>query len=132
MTSTQPDGLFDAPPTGQTARLQPHTVVVSARVAPALRDAINNARRPGEDASAALRRLVELGLDAQARAAEALDGPGTARKRGTPTEVAAALKVTPRAGSQRARALEAFADAGARGLTADEVVGARTWASLTA
>lgn len=101
--------------------------VVSARVPSDLRaDLETLARRRGEaDLSLTIRRAlrehVERHLNGTTRPNLLTGGQGAARRNGTHTERAAALKVAGRVGSQRRRALELYASAGNRGLTADEV-----------
>jgi hypothetical protein len=51
-----------------------------------------------------------------------LDGRGSARRNGTPTEIAAALRAAPRIGTQRRRILELYSRQGAEGFTADDVL----------
>lgn len=99
----------------------PDQVTIFARVPALLRAQVEAATRPGETQSDTVRRLVAEGLDAERRAHETMAGPGTHRRNDKPTARRAAWEVTPRAGTQRAKALGHFRTAGARGLTPDEV-----------
>lgn len=99
----------------------PDQVTISARVSARLRDQVTAATRPNENQSDTVRRLVSLGLDAERQAHEAMAAGGVARNNDPPTARRAAWESTPRAGSQRAIALQHFQNAGAKGLTADDV-----------
>lgn len=123
------DALFDAGPATAPKALDP---TIAARVPATLKAKVLAAARGGNvDASVVIREALDAYLTPGARgpsrsaaiAAGILrGGQGAARRNATATERAAALAVAPRVGSQRFRALTCFAYAGAKGLTADEVV----------
>lgn len=103
---------------------------VAARVPHDLRaDLEKIAARDGLELSLVIRRILRAGADRElngdvtvlAGADGLFSSTGTARRRGTPTELAAALKVAPRVGTARFNALAAFELAGHRGHTPDEV-----------
>ena len=97
-------------------------IVVSARVEPALSERVWLSGNAAGDTnrSATVCRLVELGLDAEARGERTLaGGPGTHRRNGGAAQRQAAATV--RTGTARHAALGFFVDAAAAGATADEV-----------
>lgn len=106
--------------------------LVSARVPRDLRDALERlANARGVDLSVIARAALRAYADhhdlaiphglAYGPGLLAGSDAGAHRRHGTPTEIAAALKVAPRIGSQRRMVLELYEAAAARGLTADEV-----------
>lgn len=102
-------------------------VPLSARVDPELRDRVLEAggRAGDPDASTTIRRLLELGLEAQERAGKALEpAAGAHRKRGRDAQRNAAAATTPRTGTARHAALELIVNAGPAGMTADAVAAA--------
>lgn len=72
----------------------------------------------------ALRRYADERLGRTPAGAAGIFEPaqGAARRRDRSTSTAAAIDVAPRTGSQRRKVLNAYGGAGARGLTADEVM----------
>lgn len=104
--------LNDPPPDGTT---------ISARVTPALRDEIDRSRQGTETQSDTIRRLLRLALDTERQSNATMTSGGVARNTDPLTAKRAAWEVTPRAGSQRAKALAEFAVARSLGLTADDV-----------
>lgn len=113
---------------------------IAARVPVDLRDnLLDLARRRGVDLSTIVRAACRHYADTHANGGTGwapqahvplranpllVAAPGAARRNDPATSKAAALDVAPRAGTRRARALRAIADAGWRGATTDEVVAA--------
>ena len=100
---------------------------VAARVPHDLREDLEKlAKRDGVELSLVVRRILREGADRELNGeATVLEGLFAAGRRSRPssaTEVEARLKAAPRAGTGRFKALAEFELAGARGLTADEVV----------